>query len=191
MEQYTAHNMWMVDRLTCLSEVLALLDADGKISMFHLEDGVYTPCKDFHFFDTEQEARKWRKEYIETLYAKMKQCKDLIEELDCLYPTYDFPFDKKDYLGPYADRQDYKSEYILYKNICQILSVALTAKMLNIRGRSIPLTEITKINWHDKEKATLVLKDGSVTTDSEAEYDAIQMIFGANHSGRVIVENTK
>ena len=185
MEQFTALQMWMVTPAAKMEKVIAYMDANGKIPMFRTCEDVSLSNGE-HFFKTEDEAKKWQSELIKEIRSKAKLCKSLIEELDEIYAVCDFTFNADDYLGSYAKSDGLREEYVIYENACHILSLAACCGVINMNGRTVKMSEVISINWHNHEKATLVLKNGSIETCSEAEYLALQLLYGNNRSGKVI-----
>jgi hypothetical protein len=52
-----------------------------------------------------------------------------------------------------------------------------------VAGQTINLDEVVRIMWHEKEEATLVMRDGTkVKTNTEAEYAVVVDMYGSNRS---------
>lgn len=191
MSDLKARSMWLVTDSAEMANVTAYLDENNKVVMFYArtKGDVYMALDGYRFFDTEKEALEWHEKLILNLRDKMKQCRELIEELDGLHSNKHFSFKKEDYLGMYGKEKSnhYCEEMRTFMDACHILSLAVGPKVLNINGQTIPLSEVVSVNWHNGHNATLILKNGSVSTHRYAEYVALEFIYGNNNSGRVMV----
>jgi hypothetical protein len=116
--------------------------------------------------------------------------REFIEEMDRIDSDY-FKFDKKEYLGRYAnddtpnwvrrERNEYRAEASLLNSIAR-------SRHFNLNGETINIDEVVRVMWHKEDKATLVMRDGhEVTTCSEAEHTIVVDMFGSNRSEKVCV----
>ena len=90
MSDLKARSMWLVTDSAEMANVTAYLDENNKVVMFYAKTkgDVYMALDGYRFFDTEKEALEWHEKLILNLRDKMKQCRELIEELDGLHSTF-------------------------------------------------------------------------------------------------------
>ena len=154
------------------------------------DDEWYHTYKNERYFNTLQEANEYVAKRQEYLRSKFSEVREFIEEMECVDSDY-FKFDKKEYLGRYAkddtpnwlrrERDEYRAEASLLNSIAR-------SRHFNVNGETINIDEVVRVMWHDKDKATLVMRDGhEVTTFSEAEHTVVVDMFGSNRSEKVCV----
>ena len=140
------------------------------------------------YFNTLQEANEYVAKRQEYLRSKFSEVKEFLEEMDCVDSDY-FKFDKKEYLGRYAEENTPKwlrRERDAYRDEASLLKYIARSRHFNVNGETINIDEVVRIIWHKEDKATLVMRDGhKVTTFSEAEHDVVVDMFGSNRSERV------
>ena len=140
------------------------------------------------YFNTLQEANEYVAKRQEYLRSKFSEVKEFLEEMDCVDSDY-FKFDKKEYLGRYAEDNTPKwlrRERDAYRDEASLLKYIARSRHFNVNGETINIDEVVRVIWHKEDKATLVMRDGhKVTTFSEAEHDVVVDMFGSNRSERV------
>ena len=190
--------MWLVENSLEIRQVVALYDIEKKeVVCEHYapeedeeEDGDwYQVIEGEQFFNTEQEAREHRKIRIEEAREKMKTCLALIHELDKLETADDFMFKKSDYLGNHAEDQSeeeyWRKRREKYEKTSSLFATIARSRHFNVAGQTINIDEVVRVKWHDKESATLVMRDGTnITTYTAAEFDVVEGMFGSNRSNR-------
>lgn len=188
MEKFEKKKKWRISINEEAEEVEAIV-SDKDIVVCYFEDGVCVlPEEIDKFFDTENEAREWKNKYIQELREKMKLCREFILQMEQVRPTREFDFRRSDYLGNHSNEgTDYIMDEIrTYKKVVNNLSYALTRHAINIQGQTIPLSQITKINWQDDGTVNLFTGKRYYLIGNEAEITALEYIFGENKSGREV-----
>jgi hypothetical protein len=152
------------------------------------DDEWFHTFKSERYFNTLQEANEYVAKRQEYLRSKFSEVKEFLEEMDCVDSNY-FKFDKKEYLGRYAEDNTPKwlrRERDAYRDEAGLLKYIARSRHFNVNGETINIDEVVHIIWHKEDKATLVMRDGhKVTTFSEAEHDVVVDMFGSNRSERV------
>lgn len=188
MERFEKKKKWRISINEEVEDVEAIVsDTDDVVCYF--EDGACILPEDWdRFFDTEDEAREWKKKYIQELREKMKLCKEFILQMEQVRPSREFDFRRSDYLGIHSNEgfESLRDQIRIFKYVANSLSCALTRHAINIQGQTIPLSQITKINWQDDGTATLFTGKRYYLISREEEIMALEYIFGENTSGREV-----
>lgn len=188
MERFEKKKKWRISINEEVEDVEAIVsDTDDVVCYF--EDGACILPEDWdRFFDTEDEAREWKKKYIQELREKMKLCKEFILQMEQVRPSREFDFRRSDYLGIHSNEgfESLRDQIRIFKYVANSLSCALTRHAINIQGQTIPLSQITKINWQDDGTVTLFTGKRYYLISREEEITALEYIFGENTSGREV-----
>lgn len=167
-------------------KLLAAKDASCK-------DGDYRG-KEYYvigYFNTEEEAKNWVEDELQTIRDMVPKIKKFIDRLDYSGLRKKLGIEKVDYLGSYG--KDHRNGYYQnYKNECEYaekLETFINSRMLNIARRMIPIDQIREIQWYAIEEAEdyepsqwkAVLKtksDGECATCSEEDVRLIWATIG-------------
>ena len=140
------------------------------------------------YFKTLQEANEYVAKRQEYLRSKFSEVLEFIKEMDSAEGKF-FKFDKKEYLGGYAENNNrdwLKDERDEYKAEASLLCSIARTRHFNINGETINIDEVEYVLWHDDNKATLCMDNGhKVKTYSDVEFKVVEDMFGSNRSGRV------
>jgi hypothetical protein len=100
-------------------------------------------------------------------------------------------FERKDYLGNYAERSSYLQELNDEQKYSRKLETFIRSRMVNIGGCMIPFDGVRSIEWHAEDddveeyeddgwKAILKTSDGEYETENEIEVRLVKTLFGSN-----------
>ena len=188
MERFEKKKKWRISINEEVEDVEAIV-SDTDVVVCYFEDGACILPEDWdRFFDTEDEAREWKRKYIQELREKMKLCKEFILQMEQVRPSREFDFRRSDYLGIHSNEgfDSLRDQIRTFKYVANSLSCALTRHAINIQGQTIPLSQITKINWQDDGTVTLFTGKRYYLISREEEITALEYIFGENTSGREV-----
>ena len=152
------------------------------------DDEWYNNSKYYIFFNTLQEAKEYVAKRQEYLRSKFSEVLEFIREMDRVDKEC-FKFDKKEYLGDYAE-SDYndwtRKQRDKYQAEASLLRSIVRTRHLNINGETINIDEVKYVLWHKDKKATICMNDGhTVETYSDVEFNVVEDMFGSNRSGRI------
>lgn len=182
--------MWELDRYMGLDETVAIVE-DGKVLVSGENDFLSVPFGS-KFYDTREDAEKARLEkaaYIKDMIPKVRK---FIEYMSLLSPDKGFvKFERKDYLGNYAERSSYLQELNDEQKYSRKLETFIRSRMVNIGGCMIPFDGVRSIEWHAEDddveeyeddgwKAILETAEDKYETENEIEVRLVKTLFGCN-----------
>lgn len=182
--------MWELDRYMGLYETVAIVE-DGKVLVSGENDFLSVPFGS-KFYDTREDAEKARLEkaaYIKDMIPKVRK---FIEYMSLISPDKCVvKFERKDYLGNYAERSSYLQELNDEQKYSRKLETFIRSRMVNIGGCMIPFDKVMSIEWHAEDddveeyeddgwKAILETAEDKYETENEIEVRLVKTLFGSN-----------
>lgn len=203
--------MWLVEASLKIKEIVAMYDEVKDIVICYVykeyfdEENPqnicewYSPYEHETFYKTEGAAIDYRNSMREELKEMMPKVKAFIKRMDNVESNEDFKFEKRDYLGDYAESSSsfYERQYDELKAKYRRVMLVVKNGMMNINADTFKVSEVVRVEWNNikfmkdgkqktREAATVVLKDGrKVRTRLESEYEVVQAFFGENMSNRI------
>ena len=193
--------MWLMESSLIVKQIVALFDMEKKQVVCYQycnddgtcdEDDEWVRVYEYEtFYNTEADAKEAQQRKYDEAREKMKTCLALIKELDHVESTGDFVFKREDYLGCHAHN---KAEADYWRKCRQkaekeasLLTTIAHSRFFNVAGQTINLDEVVRVQWHEEEEATLVMRDGTkVKTYTAAEYAVVVDMYGRNRSDKYI-----
>ena len=189
---YSSHYIEPVDVLFEDSKLRPVAFYSSEIKEWHNADDSH------HFFETEDEAKKYVEERQQLIHDKLLEFKAILDEYDMIGEdeTTDVlaQISLKDILQHHTVMYSTASAKY-YEKIHDLFSSFMRSNMVNINAYSFPASDVKLIKWHEvdgESRAQLFLKGGeSVMTHNKEEYAFVCIVFGYNQSGRAFVSSTK
>lgn len=174
---------------------IGCLMSDGEIAAFtYLNDDddlseldsceFYQPNDDDHIFDSRDEAVDFREHLKKTYISKLKEVAPIIENLQ-----YNDEIDPGHYIDALKPETSYyEKQYGIASKVKKLFLMVIRTGFICINAENIKVSEVVNVEWHnggdEKNYAVLKTKGGDeVKTHDEAEFDAVECLFGDNTSG--------
>ena len=180
-----------VEKIGCLmsdGEVVAyttLEDDDDLSEMDSYE--FYQPNDNDHIFNSRDEAVGFREHLKKTYISKLKEVAPIIEELK--YNKND-DIDLGQYIDALKPASSYYADcYNAERKINDLFLMVIRTGFICINAKNIKVSEVVNVEWHrngnEENYAVLKTKGGDeVKTCNEAEFNAVEYLFGNNTSKR-------
>ena len=182
-------NINKIGCLICDGEIAAFtyLDDDDDLSEIESSE-LYCLDDNEHIFETRDEALAFRDHLKQTYISKLKEVAPIIDALG-----YDKEeIDPSQYIEALKPQSSYYSDrYNHTSKINKLLVMVIRTGFICINAENVKVSEVVNVEWHkkggegnDRDYAVLETKGGNKNkTCNEAEFDAVEIIFGQNTSG--------